>query len=301
MEQWQPPGCMLHRYQKMDMTACLHGRLVFIGDSTIREVFWATAEKLDALSTESAMHAADKHNDLTFSRDGIELDFVWDPYLNSTRLEHMLESHRSQVVKEDKPAILLIGGGLWHAMHLGDASTKAFSSVFDRMVVSLRKPEGSMLPFLSPHNSRPNVENLLAVAPVRVPQYTSLSPGRAAILTQDKINPMNNYLQHFSSDHGLPVLWSYSDMTWGQPLAFQKDGLHVANIIATLQADVLLNLRCNAKLSSQGLYPMDKTCCSAYTRLRLVQRVFLMCSLGILPVVTAIAAKGKPTELFHLP
>jgi len=296
--QWQSPGCLLHEYDSRDMTTCLQGKLAFVGDSTVREVFWAMAEKLDASGTGRAIHAADKHSDITFNMEGVELDFVWDPYLNSSKLDHILESQRSHAAKEDKALVLLIGGGLWHARNLGDVSTKAFGSAFDRMVVNLRKPEGSMLPFVNPHNSRPNVENLLAIAPVRVPQYRSLSPDRAATLAQNKINPMNDYLQHLSKDHGLPVVWSYSAMTWEEPLAFQKDGLHVVHSVGTLQADILLNLRCNAKLSSRGSYPMDKTCCSAYTQPNWIQRTFLMCSLGLLPLFTAIAAKGKPRQLY---
>lgn len=296
--QWQPPGCLLHEYRRRDMTTCLQGKLAFVGDSTIREVFWAMAGKLDASGTQRAIHAAEKHSDITFNREGVELEFVWDPYLNGSKLDHILESQRAHGAKEDKASILLVGGGLWHARNLGDVSTKAFGSAFDRMVVNLRKPEGSKLPFVKSHNLRPDVEDLLAIAPVRVPQYRSLSPDRAATLTQNKINPMNDYLQHLSTDHGLPVVWSYSAMTWEEPLAFLQDGLHVVLMVANLQADILLNLRCNAKLSSRGSYPMNKTCCSAYTQPNWIQRTFLMGSLGLLPLVTAIAAKGEPRPLY---
>lgn len=295
--QWQAPGCLLHEYHSRDITTCLQGKLAFVGDSTVREVFWAMAGKLDASGTQRATHAAEKHSDIMFDREGVELQFVWDPYLNGSKLDRYLESQRSLGAKEDKALILLIGGGLWHARNLGDVSTEAFGSAFDRIVVNLRKPEGSKLPFVNPHNSRPNVEHLLGIAPVRVPQYRSLSPDRAATLAQNKINPMNDYLQHLYTDHGLPVMWSFSAMT-SEPLAFQQDGLHVVHSVATLQADILLNLRCNAKLSSRGSYPMDKTCCSAYTQPNWIQQTFLMCSLGLLPLVTAIAAKGEPRPLY---
>ena len=300
-KQWQPPGCMLHRYKSNDLTACLQGKLAFIGDSTVREVFWATAEKLDATGTNQAMYAAEKHSDISFSRGGVQLEFIWDPYLNSSNLDHHLESHSSGMSQGDNAAaIVLVGGGLWYARDLGDVSTKEFGSAMDRIMAHARKTEEKVVLFANSFNARLNLdESLLAIAPVRVPHYRSLSPDRAATLTQDKINQMNDYLQHLSTDHGAPVVWSYFTMTWEQALAFQKDGLHLVNSVATLQADILLNMRCNAQLSRHGAYPMEKTCCSTYTRPNWVQRAVLMSSIGILPLVSAIAAKGRPIHIFR--
>jgi len=40
---WQPDGCMLHPYSPKQVTQCLEGRqVVFIGDSTVRQVFCAS-------------------------------------------------------------------------------------------------------------------------------------------------------------------------------------------------------------------------------------------------------------------
>lgn len=41
---WQPRGCMMHEYSKEDIQECMEGRhMVFFGDSTSRQVFWAMA------------------------------------------------------------------------------------------------------------------------------------------------------------------------------------------------------------------------------------------------------------------
>lgn len=292
VKQWQPPGCMIHKYRGDDLTGCLRGRLAFIGDSTAREVFWAAAEKLDAKRTTQAMYAADKHSNITFHRSGVELDFVWDPYLNSSSLDLHIRSIQRPVDEWNYNAdIVLISGGLWHARHLGDLSTNDFGSAMERIMNSLRSV-GQNFPFIQSFLSRQDSKGIVAIAPIRIPLNHSLSPDRAVTLTQNKINPMNDYLRHLSKDHGLPVIWSFAGMTQDQPSAFQKDGLHIVNEIATLQADVLLNLKCNAELSRQGHYPMDKTCCSAYTRPTWVQRAILISSIGVFPLLMLVTAKG---------
>lgn len=44
---WQPEGCMLHKYSKDDITDCADGRpFLFIGDSTTRQVFWGLARQV---------------------------------------------------------------------------------------------------------------------------------------------------------------------------------------------------------------------------------------------------------------
>lgn len=45
---WQPRGCMLYNYQSNDIQSCLREQtVVFIGDSTTRQVFLALARKLN--------------------------------------------------------------------------------------------------------------------------------------------------------------------------------------------------------------------------------------------------------------
>ena len=297
LKQWQPPGCMLHNYRSHDLTACLEGRMVFIGDSTIREIFWAMAEKLDSVGSNRAMRAAEKHADITFSRDGIELTFSWDPYLNSTSLHRIVRHYESEEV--ERPAITIIGGGLWHIKMLGEDSFNHFNTAISEIVKStyLHRPTTDLFPPMTFSWPRLSEEALVAIAPVRTPLYQSLSADRAATLTEGAITPLNERLRQLSADKGAPVVWSYSQMTLNQPLAYQEDGLHVVSSVSSLQADILLNVRCNSVLSSLGIYPMDKTCCSTYTQPNWIQMTLLAFSLGLLPLVTVMTAKGRPITI----
>lgn len=41
---WQPDGCMMRKYEAADIHQCMEGRhMVFSGDSTTRQIFWAMA------------------------------------------------------------------------------------------------------------------------------------------------------------------------------------------------------------------------------------------------------------------
>lgn len=57
-QNWQPPGCMMREYRREDIKDCFKGhRLVLIGDSTVRDIFWAIARILDSKQVDR--HIAD--------------------------------------------------------------------------------------------------------------------------------------------------------------------------------------------------------------------------------------------------
>lgn len=297
-KQWQPPGCMMRSYGEKDLAACHLWKLTFIGDSTVRQLFWATAEKLDPIESEQATHKAGKHEDLTFTNAGVELNFVWDPFLNTSALQHHLITFRSG--GGDAPSILVVGGGLWHARYLGEEYLQDYGEAVDRVVPFMNPewPAEKKDSFIRSFNTGPRDENLLVLAPVHIPRYEALSPDRAATMTQGRVNPMNDYLRRLCAHHGAHVPWSWSTMVWQQPKAYQKDGLHIASMVAARQIDVILSLRCNSRLSNlQFPNPMDNTCCNSYPQASWVQRLYLMISLALLPLTTVLAAKGMSSPM----
>ena len=278
---------MLHDYTSKEVSSCLKSRkLVFAGDSTIRQIFWAVAKKLDVKGAEWELATAEKHADLKFERFNIQLEFIWDPFLNSSRLEKVLELHHETeasyaVQPEQKQgpgaAIILVGGGLWHAHRLEAAPLEDFSRAINQTLSYMRpnfirQPEGGLLKSIDEASPR---KDLLLIEPVETPLFDKLTPARTETITPEKIRVLNQFLFHqqvsAGKQAGPEILWSHARMTYDQPTAFDESALHVAENVAARRADVLLNLRCNAVVAARGGYPFDRTCCSAYSRLEWVQ------------------------------
>ena len=300
---WQAPECLIHEYKAKDISSCLKSkRIVYIGDSTIRSIFWATAKKLDLKGAADDMLAAEKHADLSFVRDGVSVEFIWDPFLNSSRLHDELVAYRHNLTSTDSvsnqsrsAAIMLAGGGLWDARHIEIAPLWHFKESVDNIVpfmTTAKSGESSRFASLSLKNNG-GANNLLLLAPIQVPMYESLSPPRATTITPEKINSMNDYLQQLSVYQGADVLWSYSLMTWRLKSAYEEGGIHVLEHVANRKADVLLNLRCNAEAAISKGYPFDRTCCGTYGRLGWVQWLLLANALAVLPIVTLITMGGR--------
>ena len=297
---------MLHDYTTKEISACLGSRkLVFAGDSTIRQIFWATAKKLDVKGAEWDLATAEKHVDLKFQRFDVELEFVWDPFLNSSRLGEVLELQReterwheeaSSLPREQKigVATVLIGAGLWHARRLETAPLEDFSYAVNR-TLSFMRPNFIRNPSYSIDESSPT-HDLLLLTPVESPLYEKLQPARAETITPEKINALNEYLYRRQLSSGKQtspeILWSHSLMTLNQPAAFDESGLHVVENVAARRADILLNLRCNAVMAAKGKYPFDRTCCSSYSRPGWVQLSFLIGTALILPVLHFLSSIG---------
>ena len=293
----------MHEYNAKDISSCLESRkIVFAGDSTIRQIFWATARKLDARGADAAQHDAEKHEDLTFCRAGVTINFIWDPFLNTSVLHQHLAAHRDAQDQKlrhknevgKSAAITLIGGGLWYAQHFGTHSLEHFKESLDTVTWLTNHGEhgdsSQQIEPSFPH--RPKPDALLVYAPAQVPWYESLSPPHGATLTAGNINPLNEYLQEISIQRGVLVAWSYILMTLTRKSAYEDDGLHVIDTVARRKADVLLNLRCNAELTRKTKYPMDKTCCSDYPRANWVQKIVLFGSMCTLPFMVWITSGG---------
>lgn len=300
-QNWQPPGCIMHEYKKQDIQECFHGRrLVFIGDSTTRQIFWAVAKKMDQEKAEEEI--ADmldhdgKHEDLAFESSGVSVQFVWDPWLNSTGLDRELQKFSAVSALEpigatgESAALVLLGApGLWYARHGQENFMKDFRDSVEHVIPYMDHNSGDHdeLPHSRSFNARQASPNVLLMAPIQVPRYESLSPSREETITPEKIDQMNDFLQQVSAHSEADIVWSYNLMTWNGRAQYEESGLHVVENVAHRKADVLLNLRCNAGPVSSK-YPFSHTCCSNYTQPNGIQWIMILIGLLVLPLFLAI-------------
>lgn len=264
-KKWQPPGCLMHQYTAKDIRTCLNGqRIVYIGDSTARQLFWATAKKLNATGAKAYMQEVDKHEDLVFE----DVRFVWDPFLNSSNSRAELLSSLDGIPEHTDhtktAGLIAVGGGLWYARHFQSDWLDRYRDALDHVAPLLDARRRSPPLNRPPSNEQGREDHHVFMTPIQVPLYNALSPPRASTITPTKINSMNGYLFNLSTTRGIRVPWSYSLMTWESEDAYEESGLHVIEDVAVGKVDVLLNARCNTKMTYTQGYPFNKTCCSTY-------------------------------------
>jgi hypothetical protein len=305
----------MYEYGKQDIKDCLHDkRLVFVGDSTTRQVFWAVARKLDNGRAQNDMtkmlEGDEKHRDLEFEVDGVKAQFIWDPYLNSTALYDELKAFEpgsrpkgqtdEKEESKDSASLLLLGApGLWYARHGDENSYKPFKETVDAIIPYMdHRPAAEATAGRGTFSSRQGTANLLLMTPVHEPWYESLSPSREETMTPEKIDKMNEYLRQVSTFQDADIVWSYEGMIKDEKRAYAESGIHVIDNVASRKADVLLNLRCNADAAERG-YPYNRTCCSNYRKPDWVQWSVILSGLGVLPLM--LLARRKHLMRVRLP
>jgi N-acetylneuraminate 9-O-acetyltransferase len=285
----------MHEYSREEFRDCLSGRrLVFIGDSTMRQVFWAAVTRLDHIRAEEAtldFFVSDRTKNIRLDVDSVKLEFIWDPWLNSSTLLDQLGSFQRQPNPganngdhTDSAALLAIGApGIWSARHGGEDYMGSFRKGIDAVVPYLR-PDLSPYPALSRSRSKQGggiyerAPNQIFVAPVSVPLYENLSTGRKETITPKRVEALNAYLRTLPAAAQSHIAWSYNEMTRDMTSAFGEDGIHVHDVLAERKIDVLLNARCNAALAQQD-QSKKMTCCVPYRMTGIVQDLLLV--LGI--------------------
>jgi N-acetylneuraminate 9-O-acetyltransferase len=289
---WQPSGCILHEYSAREIEECLDcSRLLFAGDSNVRRLFWATAIKVNKTQAEHARLYAEKHGDLHFEVGCSKLQFLWDPYLNSSALRNEIVTsgnfYRSDLTLQRNGSYtsIIAGGGLWHASYLGDNYLTAFKNNVGALFSLLRNHD-----IIKPTALLGSQRNLLLLMPVLSAKSDMLDEDRNATLTPERLAMLNSYLLEPSVRSHIEILWSFSSMLQPEILAYEEDGIHLLMEIVEKQADIILNLRCNAMAALQH-YPYDKTCCTGTTPYNMVQVIMLILALSaiVLKAITAVS------------
>ncbi|KAE9975716.1 hypothetical protein BLS_002463 [Venturia inaequalis] len=305
-QKWQPPGCLLKEYKGDEITHCAGNRqLLFIGDSNVRQLFWAVAKKLDNTMSSPAGKYAERHGDIQLRPRGVDLRFVWDPYLNGSILANELQIYQENVLptgragKAEVPAVMIVlGCGLWHARQYEAESVREFKKAVGNITSLTTRRDGSEWKSKAPFKGLEGIGDQVFFLPIEEPVYKRLSPSRQITILPKEVDQMNDYLHQLEPSQGLTIPWVNQVMTSKRPLVYEAGGLHVIEPIANRRADVILNLRCNAKVDSAVGSPYDRTCCSTYTSGNWFQWMLIALTSAISIIAGYINLSGfTPTDL----
>ncbi|TID17702.1 Cas1p-domain-containing protein [Venturia nashicola] len=306
-QKWQPSGCLLKEYKRDDITPCAGNRqLLFIGDSNVRQLFWAVAKKLDRDMSSPAGKYAERHGDIQLRPRGVDLRFVWDPYLNGSILTNELEIYQESVLptgkagKAEVPAVIMVlGGGLWHARQYGAEAVREFKKAVDSITSLTTRRDGSEWRSEAPFKGWEGIGDQVFFMPVEEPIYKRLSPARQVSILPEEVDQMNEYLRQLKPSQGITIPWVNQVMTSKRPFAYEASGLHVIEPITNRRVDVLLNLRCNAKVDNAVGSPYDRTCCSKYTSGNWFQWTLIALTLAVSMLAACLHFCGYTTIDFQ--
>ncbi|KAK5050054.1 hypothetical protein LTR84_004174 [Exophiala bonariae] len=266
---WAPHGCMLYPYKSKDVYECLSQRsLTFLGDSTARELFWAVSNKLDEERSFDLYRSSRKHQNHIFRVGQVDVDFVWDPFLNASALpRHQLFSVSNLHSRHDSD-VLVVGAGLWHIKHLGTSLSRE-----DEISDLLQD-------YLEPRSAHLSAIML----PISTSQSSRVTTNKAQLVEQKGINRSNKFSDEISSSENenttlqSTIFSSYLGIVEGTDIAFKPDGIHISESITPVIVDVLLNSMCN-DLGHLGGNQQTAYCCVPNSSLNAVQKLFFLATL----------------------
>ncbi|KAJ2378730.1 hypothetical protein IW150_000621 [Coemansia sp. RSA 2607] len=257
---WQPAGCTLHKYTASDLRTCLapsgdaasaviSEQIVFIGDSTMRNKYYALARLINP-DYMAAVNDTKAHSDLSVGWPAIGgpvARFIWDPYL-TTPQTHAILSPPSNITSASlrAPKVVVVGSGAWFLRNAEDVGgLQAWRRTIDWLADRLHAAGHIEHAYVSP-------------VPGVVPEL--LTPERRRTLKPPAIDTMNDYMAAID----LPVFSAWALMAQGAPHE-TLDGLHYSPALNDRAVALLLNRVCNPAVVSRGARPpLHTTCCFAY-------------------------------------
>lgn len=214
--------------------------------------------------------------DLHYSNPKLDLQYIFDPTLERKDTVDALETFGGR--KPGKPALFVVGTGRWHAVN---GTAQEFIGAIDRVAGIGNSPYAQISIGKRSISGHEGTGDLLLFAPVQGPH--SENPATDPSLASYR--QMNDHLKQRSDEGAIDVLWTFLQMTEGRPDKLINDGPAVQDEVSRKQAEVILGLRCNAKLAAKGNFPNTRTCCANWRSPNWIQLSFLLSALGILPSI----------------
>ncbi|XP_033980948.1 N-acetylneuraminate 9-O-acetyltransferase [Trematomus bernacchii] len=280
---WQPYGCMMHKYKSNEANNCLASkRVVFVGDSRIRQLFYSFIKIIDPEQRE----AGNKHEDISFLHKGssVNVEFLWYPEANNSMKERLISwTHEGSL----KPDVVILGAATWSIkLRSGSSETlQQYKVNLTAIAVHLEKlaDHGEVYWVLQdPVNEEVLSENRKMITNQQLEQYNEAAA--------DVLNSSNR------NGRSRIRLLAAARQAALETIAQSDDGLHLPESTRNVGAMVLMNSMCNNKLR-----PIDGSCCQTVPPPSLVQKLSAFFFLGSAVVFVVLHILGNNHHRRHVP
>ncbi|XP_066441329.1 N-acetylneuraminate 9-O-acetyltransferase [Eleutherodactylus coqui] len=269
---WQPYSCMMHRYKPSEASGCLRNqRVAFVGDSRIRQLFFAFVKILNPHVKEQG----NKHENIPFedTRDNIRVDFLWYPEVNGS----MKQCFQSLMESASKPQIVVAGAATWSIkMNNGSAESMA----------QYRMNMTDVEPALWKLADTSDVYWIL-----QDPVYEQLLSESRKMITNTRIDAYNDIAAAILNgtnrkSRSKIKIFSASRLISEETIEQSLDGLHIPETSRDISAMILMNSYCNKILK-----PIDGSCCQPSPPVTLIQKLgamFFALSMGAYVAISIV-------------
>ncbi|XP_069769761.1 N-acetylneuraminate (7)9-O-acetyltransferase isoform X2 [Narcine bancroftii] len=253
--EWQPDGCMMHRYKISEVKRCLRDKYIaFVGDSRIRQLFYSSIKMINS----GVKEEGSKHENIFFEdrSSSLKVDFLWYPEVNKS----MNDCFKAWIEgTQQKPHIIVVGAATW-SIKIQNGSMEALTQYKINLT--------SIAPLLEKLAETNDIYWIL-----QDPVFEDLLSENRKMITNQRIGLYNkaalSILNNSTKNMSAKVkILRASKLVAEDTMAGSLDGLHSPEITRDINAMILMNSYCNKIVK-----PIDGSCCHPRPPLSLIQKL----------------------------
>ncbi|XP_075067894.1 N-acetylneuraminate (7)9-O-acetyltransferase [Mixophyes fleayi] len=252
---WQPYSCMMHKYKSSEARSCLKNqRVTFVGDSRIRQLFYAFVKILQPNVKEDG----NKHANIPFEEtiDNLRVDFLWYPEVNSS-MKQCFQSLSESTTSKSK--MVIAGAATWSIKNNNGsaeslAQYKVNMTAVEPVLGKLADTSDVYWILQDPVSEHLFSESRKMITNKRIDAYNEVA---AAILNGTNRRSRANIR-----------MFSVSRLISEETIEQSLDGLHIPETSRDISAMILMNAYCNKIIK-----PIDGSCCQPSSPLTIIQKL----------------------------
>ncbi|XP_055704657.1 N-acetylneuraminate 9-O-acetyltransferase isoform X1 [Phlebotomus papatasi] len=265
-KEWQPYGCMMHRYSQQDTRRCFRylafwgneNHFVFIGDQRLRMLYEAFISHLHPSDDDNGSLAdSPVPTNLEFHDFKLKLRVNYVHTMDVAR--GMVEEFSAWCKDEDPPSLIV--ASCTHSNFLSGNTTDDLLKSFSNNMTHLVRPIEEVL-----------AKKVRVLWKLQDPIVEDKVPKEWKSLTNDDIEALNRATQMVLKYSSVPV-WASSRLIAQGLLDEATEGVQLGPLALRHDVQILLNMYCNDYMNFN-----DGTCCSSaepYTILQVVTYAIL--------------------------